>query len=407
MEQLSYFDSVNYKNQAVKLSSAGERNLKKGHPWIFSDSIIKIKPDAKTGDLCVVYDKRGKKILGIGLFDKNSPIKIKMLSSDGPIVIDTIFFKTRIQQAFDKRLPLFDTVTNSYRLIYGENDFLPGLIADVYNDVLVIKLYSVIWGRFLKTILKVILEIININTVILRLSRSSSKELDTILKDGEVLIGDLSNPVIPFFEHGVQFSANVISGHKTGYFLDHRENRRRVGELSRSKSVLDIFSYAGGFSVHALANGAKSVTSIDISAQALEIAKHNASLNNFKGKHATLVGDAFEIMKTLINEKKVFEVVIIDPPSFAKSKSEISLAKKKYKQLAYLGAQLTSKNGYLILASCSSRIVADTFFEMNKQGLMQSERFFVLETKTYHDVDHPIEFPEGAYLKCGYYRFMD
>ena len=179
--------------------------------------------------------------------------------------------------------------------------------------------------------------------------------------------------------HIIHFSANVIKGHKTGYFLDHRENRRRVGLISKNKKVLDIFSYAGGFSVHALTSGAKSVTSLDISSQALLIAKQNASLNSFIGKHITIADDAFVAMNKLIAKKEVYDVVVIDPPSFAKSKSEISLAKKKYKQLAEIGAKLTAKNGYLILASCSSRIVADSFFEMNKQGLNQSNRYFILE----------------------------
>ena len=133
-------------------------------------------------------------------------------------------------------------------------------------------------------------------------------------------------PII--FEHGVQFTANVISGHKTGYFLDHRENRRRVGLLSKNKKVLDIFSYAGGFSVHALAKGAKSVTSIDISSQALH-SKQNASLNSFKGNHVTFADDAFVAMNKLNSQKKVFDIVVIDPPSFAKRKTEISLGQEK------------------------------------------------------------------------------
>lgn len=407
LNKLQHFDASKYNNQAVRLTAAGERSLINGHPWIFSNSILKIKPTAKTGDLCVIFNKSGKKILGVGLFDENSPIRIKVLSNEGGVKIDKSFFKSLILNAFKKRIPLFDTNTNSFRLIYGENDYLPSLIIDVYNDVIVIKLYSVIWCRFLTQIIEVILEELTVSAIILRLSRNTDKELNGLLDDGDLLYGKLHNPIVPFFEHGVQFSANVISGHKTGYFLDHRENRRRVGLISKNKKVLDIFSYAGGFSVHALTSGAKSVTSLDISSQALLIAKQNASLNSFIGKHITIADDAFVAMNKLIAKKEVYDVVVIDPPSFAKSKSEISLAKKKYKQLAEIGAKLTAKNGYLILASCSSRIVADSFFEMNKQGLNQSNRYFILEKKTFHDIDHPIRIPEGAYLKCGYYKFID
>ena len=168
-----------------------------------------------------------------------------------------------------------------------------------------------------------------------------------------------------------------------------------------------MFSYAGGFSVHALANGAKEVTSLDISSQALEIAIQNGKLNEYTGKHFTLAGDAFKILDQLISEKKKFDVVIIDPPSFAKQQSEILLAKKKYAQLARLGEKLTAQEGLLVLASCSSRVTSTEFYDSNEQALMASNRLFFVVQKTQHDSDHPISFPEGAYLKCGYYRFQD
>jgi 23S rRNA (cytosine1962-C5)-methyltransferase len=242
---------------------------------------------------------------------------------------------------------------------------------------------------------------------VIRLSRQLQKSDKHNLKGGEVVYGTLNDKVVNFVEHGVNFSANVIQGHKTGYFLDHRNNRKQVGEWSKRKTVLDVFSYAGGFSVHALTNGATEVTSVDISKHALEVAKLNGKLNAYSGIHNTIVGDAFQIMKDLIKAKTQFDVVVIDPPSFAKQQSEINLAKKKYAQLASLGAQLTSKNGLLVLASCSSRVKAQSFFDSNWQVLKQSNRMFKTVLKTQHDVDHPISFPEGAYLKCGYYRFLD
>jgi 23S rRNA (cytosine1962-C5)-methyltransferase len=217
----------------------------------------------------------------------------------------------------------------------------------------------------------------------------------------------LENEVVKFVEHGVRFSANVIKGHKTGYFLDHRANRKQVGVWSKGKKVLDVFSYAGGFSVHALYNGATEVTSLDISKQALEIALQNGKLNAYTGTHKTLAGDAFEVLRALIKKNTVFDVVVIDPPSFAKQASEIELAKKKYAQLAELGAKLTAKNGLLVLASCSSRIVTQAFFDINNAVLTAQSRNFDMVKKTLHDTDHPVTFPEGAYLKCGYYRFLD
>lgn len=347
-------------------------------------------------------------MIGIGLYDASSPIRIKVIYSEGkPIQVDTSFFLRKIENAYQKRLPLLKTNTTSYRLIFGENDGFPSLIADVYDTVLVVKLYSEIWLPYLKIILESLVSVSGCETVVMRLSRGLQQSSAHNLKDGDVIYGTLENEVVQFVEHGVNFSANVIKGHKTGYFLDHRDNRRQVGVLSKNKTVLDVFSYAGGFSVHALANGAKEVTSLDISSQALEIAIQNGKLNEYTGKHFTLAGDAFKILDQLISEKKKFDVVIIDPPSFAKQQSEILLAKKKYAQLARLGEKLTAQEGLLVLASCSSRVTSTEFYDSNEQALMASNRLFFVVQKTQHDSDHPISFPEGAYLKCGYYRFQD
>ena len=394
------------KTLATKLTAKGENYVQQGHPWVFSDSIVKINDDAQTGDLAIIFGKRKNAMIGIGLYDADSPIRIKMIHSDAaPAKINADFFLKKIKIAHQKRLQLLKTETTSYRLIFGENDGFPSLIADVYESVLVVKLYSEIWLPYLQTILESLIVVSKAKTVVMRLSRGLQNSNSHNLKDGEVIYGNLENEVVKFVEHGVNFSANVIKGHKTGYFLDHRENRRQVGLLSKGKTVLDVFSYAGGFSVHALANGAKEVTSLDISAQALEIAIQNGKLNEYSGQHHIIAGDAFNILKEFVSEEKTFDVVVIDPPSFAKQQSEIQLAKKKYAQLAELGAKLTASKGLLVLASCSSRVSAQSFYDINEQTLKKSGRPFSVIQKTQHDIDHPVGFPEGAYLKCGYYRF--
>lgn len=396
------------KRLAVKLNAKGEQFVLKGHPWVFSNSITKINTDAKTGDLAIIFSKNKNRVIGLGLYDANSPIRIKMFHSGiEKAEINAEFFQKKIKGAFNKRKSLLETNTNSYRLIFGENDGFPGLIADVYASVLVVKIYSEIWLPYLEPILKNLQQTSNAETVVIRLSRSLENSKSHQLKNGDVVYGTLENEVVQFVEHGVNFSANVIKGHKTGYFLDHRNNRKQVGEWSKGKTVLDVFSYAGGFSVHALANGAKEVTSLDISKQALEIAVQNGELNNYSGIHKTIAGDAFEALKKLIKNKITYDVVVIDPPSFAKQASEIDLAKKKYAQLAALGEQLTSKKGLLVLCSCSSRVAAQSFFDINTQILSSKRRAYKLKLKTQHDIDHPIGFPEGAYLKSGYYQFLD
>ena len=396
------------KRLAVKLNAKGEQFVVKGHPWVFSNSIVKINDDANTGDLAIIFSKNKNKVVGLGLYDAESPIRIKIIhNAETKVEINSAFFHHKIEVALEKRSELLQTNTNSYRLLFGENDGFPGFIADVYDNVLVVKLYSEIWLPYLEPILESLQQISNAKTVVMRLSRNLQNSKNHNFKDGEVIFGTLENQVVEFVEHDVKFSANVIKGHKTGYFLDHRANRRRVGILSKGKSVLDVFSYAGGFSVHALANGATEVTSLDISKQALDMARENGKLNAYSGQHKTISGDAFEEMKGLIKKGKTYDVVVIDPPSFAKQQSEIDLAKKKYAQLAELGEKLTSKNGLLILASCSSRVLAEDFFDLNERVLNAQSRLFETELKTKHDSDHPIAFAEGAYLKCGYYRFLE
>jgi len=404
----SITSSYTPKRLAVKLNAKGEQFVMQGHPWVFSDNITKINDDAKSGDLAIIFGKNKNKVIGLGLYDGNSPIRIKMLhSGNTSATINTAFFNTKIKEAFAKRSTLLKTNTNSYRLLFGENDGFPGLIADVYAHVLVVKIYSEIWIPYLDSILKSLQTTSKVKTIVIRLSRNLEQSKLHNLENGAVVYGVLENEVVEFVEHNVNFSANVIKGHKTGYFLDHRANRKQVGEWSKGKTVLDVFSYAGGFSVHALANEAKEVTSLDISKQALEIAVLNGKLNRYSGSHKTIADDAFIAMKTMIKNKQTFDVVVIDPPSFAKQQSEIELAKKKYAQLAQLGAKLTAKKGLLVLASCSSRVIAQTFFDINAQALGEVSRGQECILKTYHDSDHPISFPEGAYLKCGYYRFED
>lgn len=390
---------------AVKLTPKAEVLVKKGHPWVFDQSITKQNVEGKSGDLVVLFDNRKNKFMACGFYDPSSPIRIKILQANKPANINADWFKEKIKTAYEKRLPLLKKATNSYRLIYGENDNLPSLISDVYNNTLVVKLYATFWLPYLKDILPELLAISNTKTLVLRLSRNVQKEGNEHgLKDGQVIHGTIENEVIVFEEHGVAFSANVIHGHKTGYFLDHRANRKKVGEMSKSKTVLDVFSYAGGFSVHALAGGATEVTSLDISGPALEIAKANAKLNDFTGTHRTIVGDAFEEMEILARERSKFDIVVIDPPSFAKSAIEVDRAINSYKRLANLGLKLVKRGGILVLASCSSRITSDVFFDLMKDVMDAAQVNYTVLTTTKHDIDHPIGFKEGAYLKTIYIK---
>ncbi len=397
---------------AIKVKPAAERSIRQGHPWVFDGSIVKQSTEGVAGDLAIIFDQKKDKLLAVGLYDPSSPIRIKLISFDKPAVLNESWFRHKIQIAFKLREQLLATDTNSYRLIHGENDGLPGLIADVYDKVLVVKLYSPIWLPYWEIFYSILLEISNCEALVLRLSRNLQTDKNADFScfqnpnnlDGQVVYGELSHEEVIFKEHGLFFSANVVKGHKTGFFLDHRYNRKRVGELAGGKDVLDIFSYAGGFTVHAIAAGARSVTSLDISAQALEMAARNVALNSSKGEHLTLARDAFEAMEQLNSKGTQYDLVVVDPPSFAKRESEVERALKSYSKLATLAAPLVRTGGILMMASCSSRVDKNLFFETIEKALQHSKGTFQLFEKNNHDIDHPISFPEGAYLKAGYYR---
>lgn len=391
------------KRIAIKLNQKAEVILKKGHPWIFSESIVKCPEDARTGDVAVVFAQRDNKLIGVGLYDAESPIRVKILSANKPVKLDTEFFKERINAASERRKEYQSAVTNAYRLVYGESDGLPGVIVDVYAAVAVLKLYSGIWLPYLDLLTAELVAELQPAALLLRLSRNVAKEAGDDL-EGKILHGSLPDPVVTFKEYDVVFQANVVDGHKTGYFLDHRSNRHQVGMMARGMTVLDVFAYAGGFSVHALAGGARSVTSVDISEQALATAKANAALNTFKGQHVTVAGDAFDVLKEMAAAGRKFDIVVIDPPSFAKQRSEVARALKQYERLAGLGIALCAPKGVLVLASCSSRVSLEDFLMSHKRAFGRAGQKNRLIKATQHDWDHPIGIPESAYLKTAYYQ---
>lgn len=388
------------KNIAVKVKPAAERAIKQGHPWVFEDAITKQSTTGNAGDLAIIYDKKKDKFLAIGLYDPDSPIRIKILQSGKPAKINQMWFEEKFTQAQSIRQPLIDSGTTGYRLVYGESDSLPALIIDRYNDTLVIKLYTLAWFPHLQNIISALQTVIPFERLVLRLSRSIAVN-PYGLTDGQILIGDPITAPIQFVENGLKLEADVIHGHKTGFFFDQRDNRQRMRELANDKSVLDIFSYVGAFTVYALAGGATSVIALDISQPAMKTLQANVVLNNFDINNVeTLVTDAFDGMRQLAKQGKQYNMVIVDPPSFAKSQAEVDRALASYQRLVKLALPLVASDGILVMASCSSRIKPDVFFNLvvntaNREGYELN----IIE-KTSHAIDHPIRFPEAEYLKA-------
>lgn len=388
---------------AFKVKKASEKAILQGHPWVYESSIEKQNKEGEVGDIAIIFNQRKNQFMAIGLYDPDSVIRIKILHKGKGTSIDKAFFESKIATAKQIRQGLLKTDTNAYRLLYGENDGMPGLIIDIYGNHAVVKLYSGIWFPYLDILKEILLEQFDIEVIVLRLNRllQSSKPL---IADGTVIYGVLENEEVVFKEHGLSFKANLVKGHKTGYFLDHRHNRLNVRKLSQGKKVLDIFSFAGGFSVNALAGGSTQVISLDISKQALAIAEQNVELNFEKANHKILAADAFEGLKTLAQNGNKFGLIIVDPPSFAKSADQIEGAKKSYKRLVRSVVPLIEKGGILLMASCSSRINKDEFFELVLGEIkLLNKKVTILEYST-HDSDHPEGIKELSYLKAIYLK---
>jgi 23S rRNA (cytosine1962-C5)-methyltransferase len=403
---LSQLPSPAAKRIALRVSAPAERALRHGHPWIFDQAITEQSHQGAPGDLAVIFDNK-RRFIAIGLYDPSSSIRVRILQYRQPAAIDADWFQAKLVAANQIRKPLAQQSTDGYRLVHGENDGLPGLVIDRYAETLVLKIYSPIWIPHLKEFCSALLQTNPSERLILRFSRSLTKQSDFLhgLADGMTLAGQPPEDLILFRENGLIFECDPIHGQKTGFFLDQRENRARVEKLSAGKSVLNVFAYTGGFSVCAARGGAKQIVSVDISAPALQAAVRNFSLNQHiptvnSALHEIIAEDAFEALARMESQKRLFDLVIIDPPMFAQNQSQVSAGLSAYRKLTRLGLGVLRSGGTLVQASCSSRIDAETFFSTIHQSASESKRRLTEIERAGHALDHPIRFEEGAYLKC-------
>jgi len=398
---LSQLPSASAKRIALRIHAPAERALRQGHPWVFDGSITEQSHVGAPGDLAVIFDDK-RRFLAIGLYDPTSTIRVRVLQSRDSVTINTDWFQNKLSTAVRLRAPLQQSDTDGYRLVHGENDGLPGLVIDRYADTLVLKLYTPAWIPHLKDFCDALAQVTPATHLILRLNRSLQKQTDLLhgLVDGIPLTLQTPPSLILFKENGLIFESDPIHGQKTGFFLDQRDNRSRVEKLSKGKSVLNVFSYTGGFSVYAAHGGAKEVVSVDVSAPALEAAVRNMAHNKLTVPHETIAEDAFEVLARMASQKRLFDVVIIDPPMFAQSEKQIESALSAYRKLTRLGLSVLRKGGTLVQASCSSRVDNDSFFESVHGSAKEAGRTLKEIERTGHALDHPIGFKEGAYLKC-------
>jgi 23S rRNA (cytosine1962-C5)-methyltransferase len=366
------------------------------------------------GDLAVIFDA-DRKFVAMALYDPESPIQFKILHVGKPTKIDDAWWVDTFRRALGVRQGFLDDPDAdhlAYRIINGENDGLGGFVVDRYADTLVIKLYSAAWIPHLSRLTRLLLDVTGCGSAVLRLARNLQAEKRSAdlfgLSDGDVIAGSLPDGPVQFTEGGLLFEADVRSGQKTGHFLDQRANRILVGEMARGRDVLDVFASTGGFSVHAAAGGARSVHSVDISSPTIAAAERNMALNTRLEAVAncdftTEVGDAFEVMVQLARAEKDYDIVVVDPPSFAQRQANVDGAVRAYTRLTHLALRLVRPGGVLMQASCSSRVPADLFFDTVLDAAEDAGRSLREIAHTGHDVDHPIGFREGAYLKAGFW----
>ena len=392
----------------LRLTAAAETIIRGGHPWIFADSIREQNREGLTGELAVIYDRKDK-FLAVGLFDPDSPIRVRVLHAGKPQTIDSAWWLARLEKPLAVRRDLFDAQTTGYRLIHGESDGWPGLVLDRYDATLVLKTYTAAWLPRLDEVLALIKDKIPCQRIVLRLSRNiqSTAEKQFQRRDGQISFGSTPTAPVIFSENGIRFEADVLRGQKTGFFLDQRENRREVETLARGRRVLNAFSFSGGFSVYSARGGAKSVTDLDISAYALESAKRNFALNqNFPGAaaccHETVQADTFE---WLPNAEASFDLIVLDPPSLAKRATEREGAIRAYEKLNALGIARISRDGILVAGSCSAHVSSSEFFDAVRRAAVKSGRKFTELKTLQHPPDHPAGFKEAEYLKVIYLKF--
>jgi len=391
----------------VRVTRDALRQIRGGSPWLYDGSITSVSHEGAAGDLAVVFDD-DRKFAAIGLWDPTSPIRMKVLHRGTPTQIDGGFWRTVFSTALDRRSGLAaDDDTTAYRVVHGENDGLPGLVVDRYDQTLVVKIYTPAWFPHLAEVVDALADVLAPVRIVLRLSRGVAGGETYGLSDGDTILGPPPEGPILFRERDLTMEADVVHGQKTGHFLDQRDNRALVRSMAEGASVLDVFASTGGFSLAAAAGGAKSVHLIDQSAPALDTAKKNLAHNHRLGevrrcKVHTTVGDAFQVLIELGKRDEKFDIVILDPPSFASNQAAVPRALAAYARLTRLGLAVVQPGGTLIQASCSSRVTTDDFVS-TVLNAAASAGVNVHETRrTGHAVDHPIGFEFGGYLKAVY-----
>ncbi|HYG54644.1 MAG TPA: class I SAM-dependent rRNA methyltransferase [Burkholderiales bacterium] len=385
----------------IQLKRGREKSLKRRHPWIFSGAIEKTLGRPGAGDTLDIQDSSGK-FLARAAYSPNSQIRARVWTFDAGEEVDTGFFRRRIQKALALREALpASRRTNALLLVHGESDGLPGLIVDRYADVLVVQFLAAGVERWRDPILDALMELAACSAIYER-SDAEVRTLEGLQPRSGFVRGNRNAKRCPIIEYGLNFRVDVEEGQKTGFFLDQRESRQRVRELAAGREVLDGFCYTGGFSIAALAGGAKRVTAIESSAAALEVAKENLQANPLDSSLVTFhEGDVFAELRKLRDRNAKYDLVILDPPKFAPTAAQAKNAARAYKDINLLALKLLSPGGLLATFSCSGGVSAELFQSIVAGAALDAGADAKIVERFTAAADHPValEFPEGEYLK--------
>lgn len=376
----------------VVLKKGREVSLQRQHPWIFSGSIESI-PDCEPGEIFPIYSYDGS-YLATGYFHPGHSLCGRVLSFEKGEILPIL--EKKLEEAIALRAKLFNaSQTNAYRLINGEGDGIPGLIVDAYAGHLVVQIHSAGIERLRPFFLDALQKQLSPLSIFEK-STSPSREAEGLDERVESLFGSTPD-VVDVVENGIQFLIPIQEGQKTGFFLDQREMRQKVGELAKDRRVLNCFSYTGGFSMYALSKGAKKATSVDVSGKALAIAEKNALKNGLVG-HTACKMDVFEFLE---KDPLDFDLIILDPPAFAKRRKDLESALKGYERLNRLAFRKMPKNTFLLTASCSHFVKEDQFEECVRRAALKEGRSAQVLLRHLHAPDHPTSLfhKEGGYLK--------
>ena len=387
-------------NGKVILKKGKDQSLQRFHPWVFSGAVAKIEGDPQNGDIVKVHSYDGT-LLGKGHFQRGS-IMVRMLVWDDS-AIDASFWQNRIQAAYTQRLKtlvsLSEGMTDCFRLVHGEGDYLPGLIVDIYGKVAVMQTHSAGMYAARKEIAEAIKTVFHNNIDAIY---SKSTPIGTFIGDDDYLY-KREDADLPSFtqvlENGCKFFVDWEKGQKTGFFLDQRENRNMVGRLSKGRNVLNLFCYTGGFSVYAMSGGAESCCSVDSSQIAIDACKKNLELNGFNQNCECVCTDAIEYLKNV--EKGRYDLMIVDPPAFAKHLSAKANALRAYRKLNSMAIEKVAQGGIVFTFSCSQVVDKNDFALAVFSAATIAKRKVRIIARMTQPSDHPVDIchPEGEYLK--------